>query len=507
MPVLMRALVAGIILTGAAAPALAAQATPYIPLDDPRLPLLEHLITRGDVADPTPFVRPLLVTDALKALAAADTAPATTNGRLIHALRTGWETPAGESWYEVGARIGTQVYSHARRDPLHPAGKRGASPYGEASLMGAWGPVVLVTRPAIEPRLSHDADWTGRQGLKVTAHLIDGYASAQLKFVRLTYGQLDRNWGPAGLPGIPLSNIGYERQGLGLDIGSRAVRLSALATDLHDAPDTTGQMAHRYYFVHRLGVRISRRFDAGLWESIVVAGVGRNFENRYRNPVSPGYLTNTIGLGAEGNNEMLGLDLRWRAIGRTTLEAQLALDDYYYQRRYENRDRFAFTLAASGPAGRTAAWRALYTQVSSLALRTFNPTENFTDAGVGLGRNYSDNDQLTLTMTMPAGTHWLLTPELTLLRQGEGAIDDPYPPFGSPALESTPTLFIGTMERTWRAAIGVTGRQGPVDLSANAGLHHVVNSGHQPGVSLNRFEGRLQLTIGLGHRGALSADE
>jgi hypothetical protein len=63
------------------------------------------------------------------------------------------------------------------------------------------------------------------------------------------------------------------------------------------------------------------------------------------------------------------------------------------------------------------------------------------------------------------------------------------------------------VERTWRAAIGVTGRQGPVDLSANAGFHHVENSGHQPGVALDRFEGRLQLTIGLSHRRALSADE
>jgi hypothetical protein len=30
---------------------------------------------------------------------------------------------------------------------------------------------------------------------------------------------------------------------------------------------------------------------------------------------------------------MLGLDAHWRAFGRTTLEAQLALDDFYYQRR------------------------------------------------------------------------------------------------------------------------------------------------------------------------------
>ena len=324
-----------------------------------------------------------------------------------------------------------------------------------------------------------DPDWTRRRPQGDGAPL-DGYASAQFKFIRLTYGQLSRNWGPAGVPGIPLSNVGYEREGLGLDIGSRAVRLSALATDLHDAPDTTGQIAHRYYFVHRLGVRLSRRLDAGLWESIVVAGVDLNFENRYRNPVSPGYLTNTIGLGAEGNNEMLGLDVRWRALGRTTLEAQLALDDYYYQRRYENRDRYAFTLAALGPLATTAAWWSLDTQVSSLASARSTPRRTSPMPALVSGGNYSDNDQLTLTVTLPAAEHWLLTPELTLLRQGEGAIDDPYPPFGSPALQGTPTLFIGTVERTWRAAVGISGRQGPVDLTANAGFHHVVNSATSP---------------------------
>ncbi len=506
MPFRISALVTGALLAGAA-PRLLAQATPYVPLDDPRLPIFEHLVTRGDVADPSPFVRPFLRADAVRALAAADTAPATPSGRLVHELRRAWAAPDTLSWYDVGVRAGAQAYSHARRDPLHPAGKRGASPYGEATLAAGFGPIVLVSRPAIEPRLSRDADWTGRQGLDVTARLVEGYASVQTRFARISYGQLDRNWGPVGLPGIPLSNIGYEREGLALDLGSRTVRLTALATDLHDAPDTTGAIAHRYYFVHRLGVRLTHRFEAGLWESIVVAGVGRNFENRYRNPVSLGYLTNTIGLGAEGNNEMLGVDLHWRAIGRTLLEAQLALDDYYYQRRYENRDRYAFTLAASGPAGSRAAWRAFYSQVSSLALRTFNPTENFTDGGVGLGRNYSDNDQLTLTVSLPAGVHWLLTPELTLLRQGEGAIDAPYPVFGSAELQSTPTLFIGTVERTWRAAIGITGRQGPVDLTANAGFHHVVNAGHEAGQSLNRFEGRLQLTIGISRRGALGVGD
>jgi len=46
-----------------------------------------------------------------------------------------------------------------------------------------------------------------------------------------------------------------------------------------------------------------------------------------------------------------------------------------------------------------------------------------------------------------------------------------------------------------------------VDLTANAGFHHVVNAGHEAGTSLNRFEGRLQVTIGISRRGALGAGD
>ena len=103
---------------------------------------------------------------------------------------------------------------------------------------------------------------------------------------------------------------------------------------------------------------------------------------------------------------------------------------------------------------------------------------------------------------MPVGTRWLLTPELTVLRQGEGQITDPFPATGAEAGD-IPQLFIGVVERTYRAAVGVSGRQGPLDLRASAGVHHVVNADHQEGRTVNRFEGRLQATLGLSRGGTL----
>ena len=496
-PLLLAAALAGVL----APPRAHAQASPYIPLDDSRLPLLEHLILRGEIEDPSPMVRPIRRSDAARVLAEADTSADSASTVLIRRLRRAFEDGAGNRW-AIQGRIGGQAYTHARRELLHPAGPDGIQPYVELAGHATFGKVALVTRPTVEPRLVKDPDWLGRRELKLAGRVADAYVSGQFKYGALFYGQMDRNWGPVGLPGIPLSNYGYERQGIAFEIGTSAIRLSALAADLQDEIDSLGRTVHRYYFVHRLHARLSRRLSIAPWEGIIVAGADRNFETRYRNPLSLGYLANTIGLG-DRSNVMLGLDARWRVSSQTVLEAQLALDDFWYDDRQRNRDRWAITLGAGGPLGKRAGWRALYTQVSSLALRAFTPSDNFTDGGVGIGRNFSDQDQLTIRVSLPVRDEWLLAPELTLLRQGEGEINDPYPAPDANGVLPTPALFIGTVERTFRAALGVSGRSGPLDLTANAGFHHVVNSGHEAGRTVNRFEGRIQATLGFHREGVL----
>ena len=504
MPAPMRPLLLAAALAGVLAPMRAhAQASPYIPLDDPRLPLLEYLITRGEIEDPSPMIRPFRRADAVQALAAADTLGSSPTARIIQKMHSDFADAAGNAW-AIEGRAGGQAYTHARRDLLHPAGADRGRLYAELGAWATFGNIVLVTRPVAEPRLIDDPDWRGRPDLKFTGRIVDAYISAQFKYGNVFYGQMDRNWGPVGLPGIPLSNYAYERQGLGIEIGTRDLRLSAFATDLQDEVDSLGRTVHRYYFVHRLHARPSRRLTLALWEGVVLAGADRNFETRYRNPLSFSYLANTIGLGDKGN-VLLGLDAHWRAFRHGTFEAQLALDDFQYQNRGgpgRVPDRWALTVGAFGPLGPQLAWRAFYTQASSLAFRTFNRFENFTDNGIGLGRNFSDMDQLTLSVSIPLAGRWLATPDLTLLRQGEGAIEDPFPATPVEAGQ-TPQIFIGVVERTFRLGLGIQGRQGPLDVQANAGLHHIMNWRHEEGRTVNRFEGRIQATLGLRRQGVL----
>lgn len=505
MPTAMRAFVGAALLTLAGLGSARAQASPYLPVDDSRLPLLEHLIARGDVEDPSPMVRPFRFADALRVLAAADTAPETGSGRLVHRLRESLAADVGSesAWWRAEVRGGGEAYTQKRRDPLHLGGPGTENPYLDFALRAAFGPVVGVARASIEPSLIGNPDWPNRAQDNVTGRLIEGYLSGQFRYGALTYGQLLHNWGPVGLPGIPLSDVAFERQGLELELGTRTLRLRALASDLRPQRDSLGQSVNRYYFVHRLEAQLTRRLRMAVWESVLIQGVGRTLETPFANPLSPTVLANDFGIADTGSNTMIGVDASWRASRRVTLQVQAALDDWWFNERNKKQDRWAFTLAAYGALGSRLGWRAWYTQVSSLALRTANPQENFTDQGVGIGRNFSDDDQLSASVTIPALRSWLLTPELTFQRQGEGKIDDPYPRLDSNGNQITPMFLIGTVEHTYRLALGVSGREGPLDLAANAGFHHITNDQKRLGVTANRFVARIKATLAWRRGGVL----
>jgi len=88
-----------------------------------------------------------------------------------------------------------------------------------------------------------------------------------------------------------------------------------------------------------------------------------------------------------------------------------------------------------------------------------------------------------------------LSPEIVLLRQGQGDFRLPTPPLPV----SGPTLFEGVVERTWR--FGIAGRAEllrHVDLDVNAGVHVVGNGDHQEGVSDSRFVGRVRVLYRFG---------
>jgi hypothetical protein len=241
-----------------------------------------------------------------------------------------------------------------------------------------------------------------------------------------------------------------------------------------------------------------------LWETTVFAGNDRSLEGTFINPVGFLLLSNQYGEGDDGN-VMFGADVTWRALRAATFQLQLAIDDLQYEDRSAPEtypDRWALTLSAFGPLGRRLSWRALYTQASTLAFRTTDPFEAYVDDSVGIGRGVPDMDQLSVSVTLPVHARWAVTPDLAIQRQGAARLGTPFPV--DPAdIAATPQFLSSPVETTLRAGLSVSGRAGPLDLLANAGVHHRTNADNVEGVSATRVEGRLQATLGLRGRGRL----
>src|SRR5579872_6766596 len=105
----------------ALAPALgfAQQASPYVPIDHWAMPFIEHLISAGIIADPTPNTRPIRQSQLLHALETADTTHATPAVRaMIRRLVAEWVPASSAPHYRAEPILGAQASTFSFRDPL-----------------------------------------------------------------------------------------------------------------------------------------------------------------------------------------------------------------------------------------------------------------------------------------------------------------------------------------------------------------------------------------------------
>ena len=213
------------------------------------------------------------------------------------------------------------------------------------------------------------------------------------------------------------------------------------------------------------------------------------------------FLGNTLSSGDDAQL-MFGGDGRIVLPNGMSLEGQLAIDDFRWFAQGDTADRpnrWAFTMSAMGPLGSRGSWRALYTQVSTYALRTFLPEEDYVNVGVGLGRQFVDGDQLTFTTSWPVRTGWLVTPELTFLRQGAAEITDSFPP----DLSGLDGFLSGVVATTGRLAVGVRGQQGHLRVQGSLGVNQTWNADHIEGNTATTVVATVWATLRIGKRGAI----
>jgi len=492
-------------LTGGAM--LAAQeASPYVPLQHWAMPYVEHLITTGVVADPTPLTRPLKRSDLARALQAADTtrlsrAARATVRRLLAEFTPRHPAPS----YRIEGATGAAAATYAFRDPLElgrgtPARQDDNRAFASAGLefQLRFGSLVAVTRPTVDTRTQYDPDWYASNDN--ATRFEEAYLSAQWRSGEAFFGILDRNWGPSSVQGLLLSGNPYSMDHLALSVGTSRVQIQAMVTQL-DTRDSAGAAVNRYMNQHRLWIRPRGRWALAVWEGSVWSGVGRQIEPWYVNVATVGFFRQSSS-GVNVNN-FLGFDAERRA--NTTVFAQFMLDDIQVSRKTPEDLKptsYAFTVGAKGRVRRASVgWQFFYTQVANLTYRNENNLQVPLYHLLGTGRNFADYDQATLKLSVLPRPSLLLEPELTLLRQGEGDPRLLHPLV--PDYPSTATLFQGVVERTLRVALGGSWQLGGFQLSGNGGVHLIHNAGHMSGTSYTRWVGSLGVTYRISYENVL----
>ncbi len=319
---------------------------------------------------------------------------------------------------------------------------------------------------------------------------------------------MDRNWGPVGLPGIGAQQLRLSPGRGGLP--DRHRRRSSSRRWPARSP-TAGTRCRQTLGCTATSSRTGSargcrdRFRLGLWETVVLSGVDRDFDGRYRNPLSLLLLANQYGLGADGN-VMFGVDAHWRVgrpdHGRGAARASTTCST----RTSPGADRYPEPLGAHRrrlrrrSAARSAGGRSTPRRPASPSARS-NPFENFTDA--------RRRPRPELRRHGPAHAHRRRAPRHALAADARA-----HP---APARRGRHRRSVSRDARARRArsrsssSASSSAPGAPRSTCAaararstctpNAGLHHVVNAGHEEGRTVNRFEGRLQATLGLSHRG------
>jgi len=473
--------------------AVSQEASPYLPLSHWSVPFIEHLITAGRMADPTPLTRPFRTDQVLRALDAVDSGSVTrAEWAVVRQVRSELTRRERGPAARVDVHAGIAASSHARRDPLRAAGVGHATFSGGAALSLYLGPVVFVSHPYFDTRLKYDPDWYGKKDRVIAGRFDAAYISAQFTHADLFFGSLDRNWGPSALQGLLLSDSPYGPDHFALSIGTTGVKLEGFATQLNDLTDSTGAAVHRYMVQHRFWIRPPGRWTFGLWEGSVLSGVGRQLEPWFLNFASLGLLSQ-LNTGTNVNS-FLGFDVQ--RSGKVTLFAQGLLDDIQVDKTSATDQKpasYGLTLGAQGRVPHSAAaWTLFYTRVTNLTYRNEDNFQTPIYFGLGTGRNFSDYDQTSLKLSFMPLPAVLVQPEITLLRQGEGDLHLPHPPVS--AYPSTPAFLAGIVERTLRLAAGAHAAHGRWDLSADGGVHLISNAAHVSGASQTRWVGTVQLS-------------
>jgi hypothetical protein len=478
-----------------------------VPLDDVAYTYIDALMARGIFRELSSLERPLTESALRTAIDSARTRePGTVVSSYLDALYGAVEkyavrpgnsdTLAAQTFRARGtADLYVTAQTSGRRELMLADSTTDVRPGGAIRLVMAGGPVVGFTRTIIDTRLNVDPEFAGRKDRKLNARTEDGYVGGHWKYGELSFGRVGRNWGPPTLYGLMLGNYAYTYDHLYGRIGTDRIHWSTVIARLDDSVPAVGPAIERYFSIHRLSAQWKNLELAGS-ESYVYAGAGRGFEPSLVNPFNV-YSLSWRSEREEGNLG-LGGEVALRTIRFGTFAGQLFIDDLQIDRSCnpacKQPSSYGLTAAAEGlPLRGDQRWFASYTRVSNLAYNNKNPSEKYEIFGAGLGRGFSDYDELKLGLDLALLPRTPLRLYAAHRRQGESSYNTPYP---LPAdYGSTPGIFSGVVMGVTRVGVSGASRWRDFEVSGDVGVNHNTNFAHVSGESRTAFEGRVKVAI------------
>jgi hypothetical protein len=463
-----------------------AQASPYVPLDDPAYVYVNALLARGALRDVGLLERPLTVTAIRRAMATTDTARMSraergwvrrlraATARFAPPVRGGTDS-SGALALHIAPGLRAVAQTSGQRELMLSDEKKGVFPGASLRMSASAGRVIAAARLMADNRLVDDPEFRGKTDRWVRGRMEDAYVSAQWPLGELFFGRTSRNWGPPTLQGLHLGSAPYSYDHLAARLGPEQLHLGTILTRLEPLPTgrlALGPAAQRYLAVHRLAARV-RSFELAASESYLYSGVGRGMSFSISNPLN---LYNLAQYNeAESGNVGYSLDVAWRG-GRAGpwIAAQLFVDDVQVDDcapQCQEPSSWGVTVTTEGlPSGATHRAFASYTRVTNLVYRTPDPTEIYASFGVSLGRAFTDYDELRAGVDLALFSVAPVRVYVAKRRQGEGDYRLPFP--DPPAYASTPHFLAGRVQSVSRVGLEGGMSTGDLAVSWDLGVNH-----------------------------------
>lgn len=475
----------------------------YLPLDDAAYDYVDALIARGALGSLPALERPYTIERIRAALDSSErdgrltahAASAKMLRRLLdrRAVNAGSAARDGEVAVTGSVTPFLTASSTGVRELMRADDESGLYPGLSMRLAIEGGPITAVSRVISDHRYKDDPEYTGKVDRAVAGRVEDAYVAGHWRYGSFAFGRVARNWGPARLHGLQLGHYAYSHDHVHARLGTDRLQLTSVLTRLDDIPDSTGTPATRYLALHRFGLRW-RSLEVALTEAMLYGGAGRQLQLSYANPLNIFQLSQ-YNEGTNGNMS-LGLDASLRTASGT-FAAQLLVDDIQVDRCDPNcrePSSWGASAVAEGlPLTAAHRWFLSYTRVSNLAYRTPKPFERYTSEGIGIGRGFSDYDELRVGLDLTALGGSPLRAYAAWSRQGEGDYRRPFP--SAAEYGQTAAFLDGTVQRVGRLGVSGAAVIGWLELRGDLGYNVRHNAGFVAGARDGSVEGWIRLSV------------